>query len=106
MSARPWDQAAARVRHECLLWLDGAGAAATCASPLGAERSGSGLASIVALFAGQCFFIECLADEQVHRRRSHRHQRDRFHVQGARCLSVRSAGELELLVRQHVHSLS
>jgi hypothetical protein len=96
------DQEARQVRKECLVWLDGLGAAASAAHPLEADsRPGNGIEALVALIEGECFFIECLASRQVHHRRSHEHQQTRFRVHRARCLTVRSARELEQLLRAH-----
>lgn len=96
------DLEARRIRRECLIFLDGIGAAAGATHPLESDsRPGSGVEPLIALIDGECFFIECLASRQVHHRRSHEHQQTRFRVHRAHCLTVRSAGELETLLRTH-----
>jgi hypothetical protein len=98
------DLEARQIRRECLVWLDGIGAAAGATQPLEADvRAGCGVEPLIALIHGECFFVECLASRQVHHRRSHEHQQTRFRVQHATCLSVRSARELELLVRDYFY---
>ncbi len=103
MSARLTpDLEALRVRRECLIWLDGIGAAAGATHPLEATTGpGAGVASLIAMVHGEVFFVECLASRQVHHRRSHEHQQTRFRVQHATCVSIRSVRELEQLLRKH-----
>lgn len=101
------DLEARQTLRQCLVWLDSIGAAAGATHPLEASlRQGSGVEAFIALIGGQVFFVECLASRQVHHRKSHEHQRARFTVQRAHCLSVRSARELESLLRDHFHPQS